>query len=598
MMILNGINNISFGRADKGIKTPEEKKKNHKRAVKIAVAAGAVGLAAGGVMLYKNRNSKPVLKFRDFVKNGILAPLKEKDVPVKKKVSNVWNNLKTGVQNLGNKPNKGKAEAFVDTIEINNKADNAGINKQAAQSVKKPAEKLQKKPVNDTKLQDNQTKSVQQPAKKSASASVSKPAVSKKEGQKSEKARKIGANKPSKTSDKVKGLPPVAAGEIPPQSGGMVDDIKGGESKGIGGSIMAAAKNHARDLKVAAGTAAVVTGGAVAGAKINDAAGKDNEKKNYSITVNGKEFKGRLENGKAFNENGEPLNGTIDVVYDSGKRVAITYNSGYLAASTVFDNADDKIPSAMRVYNDGKISKKYNELKPNPEKGENAFKSDDVQVFDSDSMLKSKTRILDGEGKHTAVDYYLKNTGKDGKIAGKPIFVSTNEAQKFDDGTSVNNVSIPYGGEDVKLRTIKKEKDGSMEITLFSPKNGREIAQLLTDADKKVNSYWHFSNGKGDDSAFEIQDGKLVTDDFTGGVLNADLMPDSTDSIKRYKTDDGTIIEIGINQDKNIQSITEYSNKAKQAPEFEMLFKDGRAASEIFYDEDAGNVIFKLNHKL
>ena len=32
-----------------------------------------------------------------------MSPLKEKNVPLKKKISNVWNNLKDGVKGLKNK---------------------------------------------------------------------------------------------------------------------------------------------------------------------------------------------------------------------------------------------------------------------------------------------------------------------------------------------------------------------------------------------------------------------------------------------------------------------------------------------------------------
>ena len=63
---LNGINNISFGRRNNNLNTADNKN-NRKRNVKAAVALGITAAAIGGeLLLYKNRNSKPVLKVQKF----------------------------------------------------------------------------------------------------------------------------------------------------------------------------------------------------------------------------------------------------------------------------------------------------------------------------------------------------------------------------------------------------------------------------------------------------------------------------------------------------------------------------------------------------
>ena len=114
---MNSINNISFGKTYNAQNT-ENKDVKRKKALKIAAGIGVA--VAGGALLYKNRNAKPVLKFRNFVNEGVLAPLKEKNVPLKKKISNVWGNIKSGVKDLNAAKKVAKPEASLDTIEIKN----------------------------------------------------------------------------------------------------------------------------------------------------------------------------------------------------------------------------------------------------------------------------------------------------------------------------------------------------------------------------------------------------------------------------------------------------------------------------------------------
>ncbi len=553
---MNGINNISFGRRNNNLNTAD-KKNNRKRNAKAAVALGITAAAIGGIALYKNRNSKPVLKFRNFIKDGVMSPLKEKNVTLKKKVSNVWNNLKDGVKGL-----KTKSGNYSDTLEIKNPKVQA----------------------------ESKAGNIEKPAKPEAKEDIAVSLLDKKLDAKAEKTK--GAEKPCKPIGKnITQAPAGKASETSKKqqnTGNNTADL----IKNTGANVLDAAKNHARDLRVAAGTAAVVTGGVVAGGKIGDAV-QENKEKSFSIEYNGKAFKGELKDGCAFDENNNPLNGVLTIKYNSGKKVVIDYKDGKLHRSTLFKSADDVVPETMREYNDGRILNKHDDLFSNPDGDDKSFKSRTVRTFGSDdAMLESEIRYLDETGRDFSKRHFIKNLGKDKKIKGAPINTFSTETRENGDGTVLKKVYIPVNGADKLIRTSSKAQDGSFDITLFGL-NGEDIAQLSTDSDKKAIAYWHYTADK-DCAVIEIKDGRIAADNYEDAAVNAVLLPDSTENFARYMANDGSIIQIEC-KDGDISSISSYSNIDDKTPKTKMLFKGGRAFYDIWHDEN-GEVVFKVKH--
>jgi len=555
---LNRINSVSFGRRINNTESADNKNKNHKRNVKIALAVGAAAITIGGIALYKNRNSKPVLKFRNFVKDGIMAPLKEKDVPLKKKVSNVWNNLKDGVKGLKN-DKKSAAKNFEDIVDI-----------------KKPEEQVL---VKDTVLSKNK-ENIERPIDKPLDGPVENPL---------EQAAKT--DKPLKATGSIVKKPKKAAHA--PSGGAARKKADAGEKKSpigkIKEGIVETARNNAKDLKVAAGAAAIATGGVVAGGKINDAI-QDSKEKDFSITLGDEEFKGELKNGAAFDENGKPLNGTLKIHYGSGKEVLIKYTDGVLQQSVIFGSKDSTIPKTIRVYDgDGRISKKHDKLRMNKaEKDGNAFISSVVRDYYPDCALKSETRYLDKLGKNSAVTHFSRNLDDEGKIKGKPIQAYSTKIKTYKNGTTLKSLYIPINGEDKLIRTSKRTKDDLVDITLFGL-DGREVAQLSSDSNKKATLYRHIADGK-DDGLIRIEDGKVAGID--GSLV---MLSKPGDKIDRYMAKDESIVEISY-KDGAIYSIASYANADENSmPETEMIFNNGGAHLDILYDKN-GEIVFKVNH--
>ena len=307
---LNGINNISFGRRNNDLNTVDNKN-NRKGNVKASVAVGITAAAIGGIALYKNRNSKPVLKFRNFIKDGVILPLKEKNVPLKKKLSNAWDNLKAGIKNVKSKPKN-----YSDTVEFE---------APKRYGIKKSIEKSSTVKNNIINSDIGKKSDVKSLVNSKKSSSKTKLAIEDKLAAVKNKVFK------SKVSKQVKKPASVDKESSKHQS------------------IADKAKKHARDLRVAAGTAAVVTGGVVAGDKIGEKI-HENKDKTFSIKYKGEEFKGRLENSTAYEANGKPLTGRLTISYNSGKKAIIAYKDGILKQSVLFGESDKIIPETIRKY--------------------------------------------------------------------------------------------------------------------------------------------------------------------------------------------------------------------------------------------------------
>ncbi len=634
-MAIDGINNVAFGKSSYKTEV-DDKKKNHKRAAKIAAAVTGAVIIGGGIALYKNRNSKPVLKFREFVKNGIFAPLKEKDIPLKKRVLNVFDNLKNGIKNLKAEKTSKKAD-YLDTVEISNdKLKNAKAKNSAAENktqaapessvnedAKKPAKaagakKTKEKPSIASKSEtSDKASTLEKQEKKEGIFFKGKRKSNKRQAGKAEDkpAKTLKASSPKessikdKTAEKVnkhakqpepKAEPVVSADDKKAASVKSLDESNKGkvvkEEKGIGESVIESARKHAHDLKVAAGTAAVVTGGVAAGSKIGEIV-EDKKEKSFSITLNGEEFNGKLDSGMGFDENGEPLSGVLTVMYDSGKKALITYKNGLLEQSVLFNKADDTIPETIRAYNkDGEISQKFNKLKPNTAKEGNAFKSGNVEDF-SGSMLCKTTDILDNKGKKSVVRHFVKNTDAEGKIIGKPIQISTLETKQYKGGATLKTVSIPYNGKDAVIRSMKKSKDNTIDATVMSPVTGKKLAEVVSDKNKQAVLYKHFVDGGRNDGIIKIKNGRVIDINFGDGNKPLTILPGYDSKLEKYVAKDGSMLEINYDDDRNLVSIGRYStNNPDKMPEVETIFENGKVVSEIFYDEDTSDVIFKMNH--
>ena len=92
----------SFQGVNNSDKAAGKKKSKTKRIVKAAVVAG---VAVGAVALYKNRKAPFVQNFVNTINNDILAPLKQKGVPFKDKISNIGENLRNTIGSFTSKRN-------------------------------------------------------------------------------------------------------------------------------------------------------------------------------------------------------------------------------------------------------------------------------------------------------------------------------------------------------------------------------------------------------------------------------------------------------------------------------------------------------------
>lgn len=310
------------------------------------------------------------------------------------------------------------------------------------------------------------------------------------------------------------------------------------KSKNKAGALFEAAKDQAVKLRTAAAAlGAGVAAGVGASAVISKAGSIQEEKfvkdKQLAIIHNGEEFKGAFIDGIAYDEDCEPLNGKLIVVFNRGfdpenpdkepsrsdiSKAMITYKNGRLKQSTLFESLEDKVPKTIKSYdpNTGKLTKKYDDIVPDKNK-KGAIKANRISTYE---LYEGRTPVLgleqivtgDGTGK---TKRYSANVNSEGKITGAPVYETVNRTEKKPDGTIVSTWLIPDSeGIDTKVSMLEKKPDGKMDITLLTSsfnltknetpvlrlsldENGApELCSLLAEDDEKKNGLVSIKGGR------------------------------------------------------------------------------------------------------
>jgi len=292
-----------------------------------------------------------------------------------------------------------------------------------------------------------------------------------------------------------------------------------------------AAKENAKSIRIAAGSAAVGAGGATAIACLTDGSEKDDKK--FSITVDGEEFKGALKDGKAYEdvECTKPLTGDIKITYGNGKMSVVSYKKGVLTKSVIFSDKDKDIPDTIKHYKSGKVAKVKQDLQRAPEN--DADKDGDGYVAANERYFRKgqyptleHTRALGSKDGSYSYDYFVDDKDTDGKIKGAPLNRMSTEMYRDKNGSTVREFYIPsdafsFPATDKPkrlIRTSTKKLDGTKEIG-FIGLNGQKLGILKIKDDDKT------------PLSFEI---------LAGGILQKAIMFDDNGNVIPYTSSFGS----------------------------------------------------------
>lgn len=426
--------------------------------------------------------------------------------------------------------------------------------------------------------------------------------------------------------------------------------------------LIQTAKDNAGKLKVAgaglgAGAALGATGaGAVQ--KVNEIQ-KEGFKKGEKVilTADGKQFKGRFKNGKAYDEDGTPLNGKLTYLYGAGRRIVpgdetsetkyvaqdmisktiLTYKDGVLRKATHFDDiAYDKIPSFIKQYDEnGKVVSKMSNFSATGEKGKlNAHEVLNYGIVENPNFVKTPVMLKKHTVEKDGTDiyrYYKKNVDETGAVKGKPEYVFSTKTKTLEDGSIQTDFYAPDTlgrGVDFLAKTAIKKPNGITKVYMMSrnlgvagfdekaPINGMVKSVMTLDKDGRIVSYKlpldedHNLDGlirlRGgkiisvNDEAHYIQVGYPIGDAYKHAPLHFHF-PDENDkfSSEIYMSHD-LVSKIGVSYHEDgetVKSIAVYSEFGDFPDTITYFDKDGRPVQDVGFALTGEEVLFSPKYR-
>ena len=503
----------SFQGVNNSDKAAGKKKSKTKRIVKAAVVAG---VAVGAVALYKNRKAPFVQNFVNTINNDILAPLKQKGVPFKDKISNIGENLRNTIGSFTSKRN-----GYDDVIVITQPVKNGGIQRQPLALPEKASETYGE--ALDSSLKNMLYKNDGQPVLdipvRPAADSVLTEKIYALPAPKTvlalpEKASAAGEGAAVRTVRKavlpetpsVIELPGEIAQDVAEPVKTMGDKIADAAFAGLGASVLvaggtgavkAAAEDEGEDEKASVEASEASVQPKQISAKSD---------KITNITLDGKEFEGIFEDGKAYDGEAEPLTGKLAVSFESGKAVVVQYENGVIKKSVIFKNANDETPKEIKTYKDGKIYQIFKDISLQ----DGAYVAKTTLTYRaSDSMLQSRAVK---HGKVTRTKMFKNSLDEEGKINGAPVPFMTTSVQYLSDGTERRKFYAEIKGDTkdgTRLARISDARpDGSKKIE-FIGNNKKSVGSMILDNDRKIRWYITNPNSPSDSYLYINEEGKL-----------------------------------------------------------------------------------------
>lgn len=502
---------------------PEVKKKSTVK--RFAKAAAVAGVAVGAAALYANRKTPVVQKFVNILNNDILAPLKEKDVPVKDKIANIGEKLRNTVNSFMSKRN-----SYDDIVIIEKPAGYKDIKTPLALPERTEGAYDTMQEYLNGLIYKNDGQAVLDIPVKSVDGYIPQ-------------SKQLALPAPKE----ILALPEKAGYNNVAQS--AVSKIADAAFAGIGASVLLASvggaakgvidvneTKEAKNAEAGAETAPVSFKGetsetpgitasesveekvSVKGPGIAEKAEKSEQKpvksdKITGIKINGKEFEGMFDDGMAYDEEVEPLTGKLTVTFESGKAAVLQYEDGVLKKSVIFKNAADEAPEEIKTYKDGKIHQKLTDITFK----DGAYNAKTTYTYRaSDSMLQTKEVKTKKGGKYTKL--FKNNLDEQGNIKGAPIPVLGTTVKN--EGSIESRKFYTYDdGERIHVRTSIANPDGTKNIQLMG-NDGKPAGMIMLDNDRKVRWYVVSDNPK--DGYLNIEDGRVVsatTDPYFSGNL-------------------------------------------------------------------------------
>jgi len=503
-----------------GVNPPD--KKTGKR---IAKAIIITGVAAGGIALYRGRKNPALQKFASVINDSVLAPLKQKDVPFKDKISNIGENLKQAVNSYTSKRNN-----YADIVDIKHqpKANASSVPDIVAKADGTPETRLLALPERATESNGEKfEESLKQLLYKDDKPIFDIPVI-----------RDTASNKHSEilalpAPKEVLALPEkagAAAGEVetrvphfvqqpvvkdvielPPSSYTVAASDAGEEA------AKATSQNIQKALAAAAGAGVLTAGGVTAGAVVENAETEEaaenpgapkaeeteetkapemseapavqeqpedlKSDKTKIVSLNGEEFGGIFDKGIAYDKNGKPLTGKLVVDFESGKAAVVQYENGVLKKSVIFGQRGDEAPKVIKTYKDGRIYQKFEDI--SLENG--AYVAKKTSTYRAaDSMLATR-EVKDG--KVTRTKYFKNSTDKEGKINGAPVPVMSTSVQHLNNGVERRKFyAHTADGRRILARISDAQLDGTKHIR-FMNSDKKPVSTLMLDRDKNIKWY-------------------------------------------------------------------------------------------------------------
>ena len=551
----------SFQGINPSDKSSVKRKSTAKRIVKAAVVAGVV---VGGVALYKNRKTPAVQKIADILNNDILAPLKQKGIPFKEKVSNIGNNLKQTVSSFTSKKNN-----YADTFEP-----------------ARPA--LPMKPAAQASSAESMVQTeVLAPAKPSAPVlglPEKSSATREKEINEALKNALYAHNEKLNTVDipvsanpaavqrEVLALPaPKDVLALPDKSSAagnavhiphavnqpVVPDVIELPDKGAQVAADAAnlteRNNPAKAFLAAAGAGAFITGGvkaAAESAKEPEETFKNQDvSSDHSVSLEDPEEEKEPVQEPSFKGEGEALQEPKDIKKKDSGSVAsdkkaqdkvknIIQNGkefeGIFVDGLAYDGEAELLTGSLTVgfesgkaavlkYKDGVLQKSVifeNASDKTPKtikeykNGRIHQKFEDISLQDGKYIANTKTNyrtnsmvqnIETKENGITKVKYFKNNTDEAGNIKGAPLPVMSTSVKHLPNGTEKRKFFAHVDGKRRHVRTSFARVDGIKDIELYG-NNKKPVATIVLNEDRQIQ--WYMAP-KQNDGYLYIKDGKL-----------------------------------------------------------------------------------------